>query len=325
MEKEKNEKKKIKSITKKAKKIRSIVMMSLLCVLMLSAATYAWFTLSDTAKVSNLTMTVGDVTGLQIAVDYAAIPNSNKTGHGKYGNELKFGAEDTEAETYGITGTLLPATLISGGTAIQKPEYADDGSGSVIGLDDVITNNDEEVLKNGNDSSKTGYYYETTFYMLAGENLDVRLKAATGLDEDGIFDNDETGTYVLNKTKDDTNYLTHIGAKAVRIRLIAVDTDNSNNSCGTIIYRPNSDLEAGENTYTTAKDTRSNWTTEEPTDVQSKNGVFSKQGKIALVKDHDTKITMQIWIEGTDDFCGNEIKLEDIVAQLQFEEATTTP
>lgn len=41
-----------KNIVQKAKKIRSMVMMSLLCILMLSAATYAWFSLSNTAKVS---------------------------------------------------------------------------------------------------------------------------------------------------------------------------------------------------------------------------------------------------------------------------------
>lgn len=310
MEKEKNEKKKIKSITKKAKKIRSIVMMSLLCVLMLSAATYAWFTLSDTAKVSNLTMTVGDVTGLQIAVDDEGAP-------GTYGNELKYG--DGEGSSYQITGTLLPATLISMADGIKKPVYDPAGSGAVTNVADVETG---EILKNGSLSSATGYYYETTFYLKSlGKDIDVQLKKGENLSGTGVQKETETetGTYVLNKytQSSSNNGSTHIGAKAVRIWL----TDGTNS----IIYQPNSNLTNDSNTYTRADDERE-WTTEAPTDVQKADGSFEKkQGKLSLQANTDTKITMRIWIEGTDTFCGNEIKLENIIAQLQFEEATTTP
>lgn len=308
MEKEKNEKKKIKSITKKAKKIRSIVMMSLLCVLMLSAATYAWFTLSDTAKVSNLTMTVGDVTGLQIAID-------NGTSPGIYGNELKYG--EGEADSYGIKGTLFPATLINKIDGIKKPVYDPAGSGAVT---DVAAVETTEILKNDSAPSATGYYYETTFYLKSlGKNIDVQLKKGENLNGTGVQNETETGTYVLNKIAQSRsgNGSTHIGAKAVRIWL----TDGENS----IIYQPNSDLTAGSNTYTLAEDKRSERTTEYPTDLQLANGTFSRQGKLSLAANTDTKITMRIWIEGTDEFCGNEIKLENIIAQLQFEEATTTP
>lgn len=305
MEKEINKKKKTKNIAKKAKKMRSIVMMSLLCVLMLSAATYAWFTLSNTAKVSNLTMTVGDVTGLQIAVDTG-------TGAGTYGNELKYG--DGEAASYKIIGTLLPATLMDKTNAIKKPVYDPAGSGAVT---DVSAVDASEVLKNGSASSATGYYYETTFYLKSlGKDISVRLKKGESLAGTGVQTGNETGTYVLNnKTQTETNNsTTHIGAKAVRIWL----TDGTNH----IIYQPNSDLTAGSN-YTLATDSRSLKSTEAPTDVQSAAGTFgSTQGSLSLAKDTDKKITMRIWIEGTDEFCGNEIKLEDIIAQLQFEEVT---
>lgn len=308
MEKEKNEKKKIKSITKKAKKIRSIVMMSLLCVLMLSAATYAWFTLSDTAKVSNLTMTVGDVTGLQIAID-------NGTAPGIYGNELKYG--EGEAASYGINGTLFPATLINKTDGIKKPVYDPAGSGAVT---DVAAVETAEILKNDSDPSATGYYYETTFYLKSlGKNIAVQLKKGENLGNTGVQVGTETGTYVLNNIEQSSsgNGSTHIGAKAVRIWL----TDGTNS----IIYQPNSDLIADSNTYTLAEDKRSVRTTEAPTDVQSADGTFSTQGNLSLTANTDTKITMRIWIEGTDEFCGNEIKLEHIIAQLQFEEVTPTP
>ena len=54
---------------KRARSMRNVVMMVLICALMLSAATYAWFTLSTSAKVANLSMTVGEETSLLIAPD----------------------------------------------------------------------------------------------------------------------------------------------------------------------------------------------------------------------------------------------------------------
>lgn len=313
MKQETKEKKKPKSITQKAKKVRSIVMMTLLCILMLSASTYAWFTLSNTAKVSNLTMTVGDVTGLQVAIDKAAVKQG--TGAGTYGNELSFGAAGTEAELYKITGKLLPATLTASGTSIQKPVYDPNGSGDVTGVDDVT---DTEILKNGSADTVTGYYYETTFYLKAmGKDIDVKLANGVGLAGTGIQKTDasENGTYVLNKaTQTATGKDGYIGARAVRIWLSAGSDE--------IIYQPNSDLSnSGGQTYTTATDRRTDKNVKVVTDSQSAAGSFgSSQGKLSLKANADTLVTLRIWIEGTDPSCGNEISLEDIIAQLQFEE-----
>ena len=60
-----------KRITKKKKfeNLKKLVFVCALCIIILVTATYAWFTLSNTARVTNMQLTVGDVTGLQIAPD----------------------------------------------------------------------------------------------------------------------------------------------------------------------------------------------------------------------------------------------------------------
>lgn len=334
MEKEMNEKKKqkekTKSITKKAKKMRSIVMMSLLCVLMLSAATYAWFTLSKTAKVANLTMTVGEATGLQIAPDAGA--NGGHT-PGTYSGVLTFGDDGTTFGTdgkYKITGKLLPATTTDG-KDINKPKYNTDGE--VMGVEDIDA---ADILTNTTtNTAEEGYYYETTFYLktLGSTATNVVLKASTtALPSDGkvtaTYSN--TGTYVLsndiNGAKNTTNYL---GSRAIRISL----TDAAGT---TLVYEPNCNVVGIEGTQAAyATDENGNkvsMTAVTTTSAQSSSGgwmtssdsgwVEGKQTKYLNVKTDDTLITMRIWIEGTDNECVNEISLDDIIAQLQFEEAT---
>ena len=80
---------------RRARSMRNVVMMVLVCALMLSAATYAWFTLSKNAKVANLTMQVGEETSLMIAPDTDKTGNAGKAGI--YGSTLSFG-ENSEGD-----------------------------------------------------------------------------------------------------------------------------------------------------------------------------------------------------------------------------------
>ena len=322
MEKEMNEKKKTKSITKKAKKIRSIVMMSLLCVLMLSAATYAWFTLSKTAKVTNLTMTVGEATGLQIAPNKGTSTNPEA---GDYSGVLTFGDSDPNATgrqagtTYGasgeyrITGQLLPATTTDGKN-FSAPVYDDDSKVK------MVTATTDKLDNSINSTSKTGYYYETEFYLKSlGKDTTVTLRKATTssgavLSNNGVYAGGETGTYVLDKAADNqSNKQSNVGSAAIRISLTSDNT--------TIVYEPNSDNAASG----TAAIDNSSATAVTTTSKQKMDGTFdgTQSATIALTKDADTLITMRIWVEGTDDQCVNEINLKNIIAQLQFEEVTT--
>lgn len=304
----KKEEQKEKNLVKKAKKMRSMIMMMLLCVLMLSAATYAWFTLSNTAKISNLTMTVGEATGLQIAKD-----TGTGSAHtpGTYSSVLNF--EDGVDPNYKITGLLLPATTTDGQTFLM-PVYDEDGkvSGSKAA--------DKHLTNATSQATDEGYYYETTFYLKAlGENsIHIKLKDGATLPNTGIAENSNTatGTYVLAKNGSTKNK-GYLGSQAIRISLTA--------GTNTLVYEPNSDVH-GSSGMSAALANGVSFSPVASTSVQISTGAFSSQSKyLTLAGNTDTLVTMRIWIEGTDDDCVNEISLNDIIAQLMFEEVSTNP
>lgn len=275
----------MKKQTKKTKgqRVRGIVMMSLICIMLLSAATYAWFTLSNTAKVANMTLTVGNVTGLQIAEDTGS-------GAGTYGASIDY--------TGKIKGKFLPATTLDG-KAMLEPVYNDEGA---VSSTKAAT---KKLDKNTTSDGTEGYYYETSFYLKAlGANASVKLKDGTGLDGTGVATGDEAGTYVLESASKD-----HLGCAAIRISL--------SNSSETLVYEPNNGISVS--TGTRATDSRTSKDPVATTSLQKNDGSFTSQSqKLTLVANTDTKITMRMWIEGSDVQCVNEIAANELAAQLQF-------
>ena len=299
-----NEKKKTKNITKKAKKIRSIVMMSLLCILMLSAATYAWFTLSNTAKVANLTMTVGDTSGLQIAED-------NNGSAGTFGGSITFPA---------IKGKLLPATTTDGKN-FKEPEYNDEGE-----VYNLKTASKKLPQTDATDDTE-GYYIEYSFWLKSLGDQDSTIKLAKGEGiSDGIYietyKDDYKGTYVLSKSVDTSKSVP--GSAAVRISFVGTNKDNTEQ---VTVFEPNSDITNDGITLTKKEDYAVDSTTDsaKAADVKHK-----ESGEIDTTADGDvitlkantpTKITMYIWIEGKDAQCVNQIAAKDIIGQLLFTNA----
>lgn len=292
MEKREQETKQTKNVAQKAKKIRSIVMLSLLCMLLLSAATYAWFTLSNTAKVSNLTMTVGDVTGLQVA-DYADTDVSEPAADwGSSTSPVKF------------NGTLLPATMKTDDTKIYKPHYSEEGS-----VDNVEDAESNTLTKNSN-STDTGYYVEYNFWIRAlgkaGDKTTVKLDAGSGTNN-GINSSSAKGTYSLSSEKGSGDILP---SAAVRIGLFK----DSNVK----VFEPNSDFRKDANNKAT--DSRGDKEAKASDIKQNVDGTFSTEDTTVFSLDNNTptKITLKIWLEGTDAQCGNEIAAKDIISQLKF-------
>lgn len=291
----KQETKKSKSLVKKAKKIRSMIMMTLLCVLMMSAATYAWFTLSNTSKVSNMTMTVGDATGLQIA-DYTEGDTSGPA------DATKWGAATTPVT---LNGKLLPAHSANG-IDFYEPEYdPDDGSVKAIktaASDKKITSKTEENAE--------GYYAEHEFWIRAqgadGGKTDVQLTPGNNL-QNGIYSESATGTFSLSKNVAADKILP---SAAVRISL-----DNKGTAT---IFEPNNNF----NTIATAvAQDKSNTAITSGTITQDNStGVITPENNVVFTLDNNvaTKIIVRLWLEGTDQQCGNEISSKDIVSQLAF-------
>lgn len=294
----KQETKKTKSLVKKAKKIRSMIMMTLLCVLMMSAATYAWFTLSNTAKATNLTMTVGDTTGLQIA------PVNGNT-YGTFGSSINF--QD-------IKGKILPAT--SDGKTFYLPKYNDAG-------EVTSTETTTEYLDETNDSTdKEGYYIQYSFYLRSlGAESDVWLKAGSGMSDGTWKENGKyEGTYMLAKTVDGEKNVP--ASAAIRMSFL---TDGA--ASASAIFEPNNGITNPEG-LNEGTDYAKNSVGNGPTSkiIQNCSGALTTNAAVVhLPKETPTKIILNVWIEGTDDQCVNQISAKDLIGQLVFtkEQPTT--
>lgn len=290
--------KKVSKGVRRVRSVRNMVMMVLVCVLMLSAATYAWFTLSSSAKVANLTMQVGAETSLMIAPDMDKAGNTGTAG--TYGSVLSFGTDE-----YNIKYALQPATMDDAGK-IYSPKYNNEGN-KVEGTEAITTEN----IMTDSSASDTGkfYCYKTTFFLkTAGDkDVQVRLKAPTATMTAYEAPTDGVGTYVVNSTTSD------LGAGAIRIKL---STDS-----GSIVYEPLSDYTLPTGTYESAEDT-SGATAITSTDKQKQTGAFDttagEQGQFT-VKTTDTRVTMEVWLEGTDSCCVNQIMADQIIGQIAFE------
>lgn len=285
-------------IQKKAKKIRSTIMMLLLCILLMSAATYAWFTLSNTAKVSNLTMTVGDVTGLQIADDTGSA--STKPANNAW-------KQATTAVTF--KGKLLPATTTNG-TSFLKPVYNENGD--VSGTDGTTAS----LNKDTENTNQEGYYIEFYFWLKAmgkaGETTTVKLDKGTGLNS-GIYSDAQnpSGTYSLSKENGVSDVLP---SAAVRMSLV--------NGEAVKVFEPNSNFNTSADQKAT--DSRSSKDAKASDIQQNMDGTFgagnagTSDAVLTLQNNEATRITLYLWIEGTDAQCGNEIAAKDIISQLKF-------
>lgn len=317
----KQETRKTKSLTQKAKKIRSVVMMTLLCVLLMSAATYAWFTLSKTAKATNLTMTVGETTGLQIAENKIEDGNDKA---GTFGSSIAFDK---------IDGKLLPATTEDGKT-FKMPEYNDNGE--VMSLKEVTTeyfkgNTLDSLTSDHTDgvteSASDGYYMQYIFWLKSlGAPSTVKLAPGDGItDANGKYVNGAKGTYLLAT---EVNENDPPASAAVRISF----NPGTNATDQTIsVFEPNCDcvvkngVEGAD--YAKLASGFSIPTPKASTILHYMDGRIKTEGfVIKLPKDEAVKVTMNVWIEGTDDQCVNQISAKNLKGQLVFtKEETAQP
>lgn len=278
-----------KKISKKKRKqmnnMRNTIMMVLVTVLMLSTATFAWFTLSDNAKVTGMSLTAGASGGLLIGETTTT-----------YGSILDLGMTDAE--------TLAPATTKSGldytadkKLKLYKPLYLPNDKATINNMKE-LTNN--KGLTEDGDADKT-YYYEKTFYLKApgdaGNTTPIYFQ--TGKKDDGV------GTYIID------NAPANQPSAALRIALTIKGE--------TVVYEPNTNLTfTGSSANTTGVDMTQygfKGTRQQPTG----DGVVGDGSSIfTLNNGEDTEVTMQVWFEGTDNQCVNEISAKNLQAQIGF-------
>lgn len=310
-----------KKVTKKAKKARSVVMMLLMCILLLSAATYAWFSLSNTARVNNLTMTVSEANGLRVALDKGSTPAEQ---------DWKGSISLDSDNGYNVLGLLKPATTANG-KDFYRPVYNDEGEVSDLTQDGVVElNKENKDPKSGKTNTATteGHYCKYTFYMQSlKEDANVRLVAGKDL-----ANASRTGTYLVQKEdaqKDAKNQSN--AAAAMRISIYAGDSNYG-------IYEPAANVEVSgtksEADKKSGYDTKVGGELKYSTQPQNyPDGKFTGTGAtstgnsntiITLKKNEATLVTLYIWIEGADPNCVNQIQLDDLQMQLQFEKDEST-
>lgn len=302
-------------VTKRQRNLRNTIMMAGLSVVLLSGATYAWFTLSETAKITNLTLTVGEAGGLQIA-DI----QGNDDAHGAYSTEIEIPEVENQNK-------LMPATMLEG-NKLNYPTYQD-------GVLDHITEIQEDEANKGtlydryeDGSGKDVYYITKTFYLKTDKGTNetqygiaLSPSVLTG-NTSGYLASDPkvSGTYVLctNKTAQPADNL--YASAALRISF----TNNSIADSGTTIYEPNSDVDVTGGTGASLKADLE--IQEMDSNIkQLKNGAFSSDTTAAsneifkiLGGGTDNQIVMRIWVEGEDAQCVNEVAIDEMVARIQF-------
>ena len=287
--------------TKPEKKLRSKLVVCLLYIAVLSAATFAWFTVSNKPKVLNLALVVNAAGDLLIADDLG-------TGPGVYSDELDLkGARQSPVAMEDVL--LQPVTTVDVKT-FYEPVYDGD---TVVDTQEIT---DSDLLYQS-------YVYQKTFYLKAGsmrkESVGI---AATRVKYYDIMllgpEQTEDYTGCLIKQLEGL-YLEgeSTAANSVRIAFILEDGQDEIK-----VYEPNSSLHNGGEFAVNALDKRyGGYTTmQQPTAGAEFEGGDGRNSEVLFTirEETDVKVTMLVWIEGTDEDCTNSIQMDEIVGNIQF-------
>lgn len=293
-----------------------LVLMSLLTV-----ASYTWFSLSKTPRVSDLNMYINTPKGLEIATAV----------DGEWVNQLDF------REMVEVTTPLRPVTWSDKDQIFYAASY---------GIDGRLTDQWEPLndQRHANKNNLDGYYVKATFFARTGQTVDVSLTSAVEVDE-GI---NGAGTYLIGTPVWDAQTVLHSnggqGAEtAVRIGIRITPVDETGAETGEadrfFIYEPNCDTHIdGTTGYVPTPSidqtptlidedhlilqTASTWTEAYPVQrdvVIRKLGEFTTDVDLFSLKQGQmVRIDLYIWLEGQDVDCTNRIESAQILANIQF-------
>ncbi|MBR6768952.1 MAG: hypothetical protein IKM34_05645 [Clostridia bacterium] len=296
--------------------------MLLILLILTTVSAYASFSLSTTPRVSNLSIYINTVPGMEITLD----PEDKE-----WGQHISY--EDMFPEKY----KLRPATWSQKDMKFYGARYSYDGK--LKDQWEPLTD-----ARHANNTSYENYYCIATFYAHSVRNIQVSLAPAVALDN-GLS---ASGTYLMGEPVWNAETILHDnngkGAEnAIRIGLRVTRLDESLEPTGDapefIIYEPNADahndgsigyldtpsIDGSETLIEKDKiitQSASTWTETDPVerDVQKHQlGEFTDSSDLfTMKKDEVVKIEMIIWLEGQDADCTNAIADAGIVANLQF-------
>lgn len=280
---------------------KNLTVILMIIMVLITVGTFAWFSVSNNPRVQNLALVADHEGNLMIADDKGSVPADSD-----YSDVLDL--KEATGYDYMQKVRLSPVTTPDG-----KNFYSPNYDSSTNRVDSVEPVTDHEELIHS-------YIYEKTFYLKAssgdgatetGTTYDVALAGpGTG--------SGASGSYILKGGEADSD----TSAYAVRISFTL--TDASGNEV-TKIYEPNCDIHNvgtdmaedgvkgtnGYGTYTAVQ--------------QNSNGTFTNTGTgtdsevlFTISENTDVKVTMRVWLEGTDQDCANSIGATLLQGQIQF-------
>lgn len=277
-----------KRIKQKGGWIRTMIT-SLIVMAATSVGVYAWFTVSNKARVDKLALIADHQGNLQIADDLG-------NGPGTYSSNLEL--TDTNQ------AVLSPVTT-KNGVNFFSPNY-DSQSNAVTSVSEIT---DTTMLKKM-------YIYEKTFYLRAGSEKGNTVANFTRTYDIALYglatNNLDEGCRIYQSQND-----RETAANAIRISFTLADGTS-------YVYEPNSDLHNTDSSRA-VNSIDSSYGTFTKLYQQKSNGAFvvsPKQNEseklFTIPENQDVKVTMRIWIEGTDNDCTNSIEADSIAGQIQF-------
>lgn len=301
----------------KKRNMRNTVIMAILCVALLSSATYAWFTLSNSAKVSNLSLTVGGAGGLMIS----------------YKNDGEFSNELVLPDMGGKK--LIPATI---GTWNDTLDLYKPTSEDVTDLTPVLA--EDKIIYNFASSSydndpSNAYCYEQVFYLKIADTQTYNIKLNASNLTSNPVKGSTAGTWMVENNNDTLTKSQTSDLNGVDVLRIAFYTYEGENPVLEAIYEPNADAtpEVGAGTYIASPGGYTKWTTN-----VVKQSVTGKFGDGVAYNDNTsntlfqmtggtepTKVLMKVYFDGDDAQCANGIALEKIAGQIEFASEVATP
>lgn len=319
-----------KQTKKRSRKARILIYFYVLLILMslFTVASYTWFSLSRTPRVSDMNMYINSQTGLELSAD---------PGAEEWVQQLDF------RDLVDVTTPLRPITWSDQQQCFYAAGYGIDGR--LTGYDMWQPLNDE---RNANKDNLDGYYIKSTLYARSGVAMSVTLSEAVEVDE-GV---NGSGTYVIGTPIWDSEEIIHNnggqGAEnAVRIGIRTTPVDQNGTPIGEksplYIYEPNADGHndgSSEYVQTPSMDgteqlvddeylilqSASTWTEASPvqrTVVIKDLGEFVDKPTLFTLKAGEiVQIDLYIWLEGQDIDCTNEIREAQILANVQFHAET---
>ena len=311
---------------KRIRKPRVLLWIYMLLILftLLTVASYTWFSLSRTPRVSDMNMYINSQTGLEISEDPLAE---------EWKLQLDF------RDLVDVTTTLRPITWSDYRQQFYAATYGVDGR--LMPLSDWQPLTDE---RNANKDNLDGFYIKATLYARSDVALDVSLSPAVEIDE-GL---NGSGTYVIGTPVWDSQQVLHSnggqGAEnAVRIGFRVTPVDETGEPTDTtsqlIIYEPNVDshiddtwgyvptpsIDGGDVLVPAnrlIRQTSSSWSEAYPVQrsaIIRRLGDFQDDTTLFSLKpDEMVRIDIYVWLEGQDMDCTNMIRKAQILTNIQF-------